>query len=150
MASSSSSCTAFTSPLGPIHHAHPSQQGASLRTLFSLLRRNGSSSSSTKSSSASKPSSSPLSLDCTLDTREKSTYTPSSATNAFSSPPPPYSFAPTGLEEDLVVLQEEEELIEESPAEKKQRLKAEKLEKKRREVLEADRRMDEALKSWGL
>ncbi|BGP12622.1 hypothetical protein JCM10213_008759 [Rhodosporidiobolus nylandii] len=152
------SSSAFTSPLGPLHFAHPSEQSASTRTLFSLFRRSGSSSSKPNSSRALKkvhPSSS--TLEYTFERATHSTYSPSPCTSSSSSSsengddlaPPPYSTA-AGLEEDLVVVEEEPVLKVETPAQRKERLKAEKLERKRQELLAADRRMDEALRSWGL
>ncbi|BGP12599.1 hypothetical protein JCM10213_008736 [Rhodosporidiobolus nylandii] len=151
------SSSAFTSPLGPLHLVHPSEQGASTRTLFSLFRRSGSSSKPTSPRALKKlhPSSSTLEYTCERATH--STYSPSLSTSSSSSSsengddlaPPPYSTA-AGLEEDLVVVEEEPVLKVETLAERKQRLKAEKLERKRQELLAADRRMDEALRSWGL
>ncbi|GAA5972211.1 hypothetical protein JCM11641_002360 [Rhodosporidiobolus odoratus] len=154
----STSPSTFSSPLGPLHLAHPADQGSPTRIFFSLFRRNG---SSTKSSSSSSSASRTLkqvdpsynSLEYTLDRSPSSTYSSSTISSIESHDglvPPPYT-ADNGLEEDLVVDGEEgrPEFKLETAEEKKQRLKAEKLDRKRRELIEADGRMDEALKSWG-
>ncbi|GAA5972246.1 hypothetical protein JCM11641_002372 [Rhodosporidiobolus odoratus] len=155
----STSPSTFSSPLGPLHLAHPADQGSSTRIFFSLFRRNG---SSTKSSSSSSSASRTLkqvdpsynSLEYTLDRSPSSTYSSSTISSIESHDglvPPPYT-ADNGLEEDLVVVGEEgrPEFKLETAEEKKQRLKAEKLDRKRRELIEADGKMDEALKSWGI
>ncbi|GAA6004371.1 hypothetical protein JCM10207_000690 [Rhodosporidiobolus poonsookiae] len=149
-----------TSIAGPLHLAHPSEQGAAVRTLLALFRRAPSASSASKASRSDsrtlkKRLASYGCLECTLDTADASTYTPPSPTPSSSScandlpPPPPYTAVlPThGAEEDLFVL--DDAPAPETPAEAKQRRKADKLERKRRELIEADRRMDEALKSYG-
>ncbi|GAA5887742.1 hypothetical protein JCM6882_001516 [Rhodosporidiobolus microsporus] len=165
-----SSATPFSSPLGPLHHAPPSQQGETVRALVSLFhlgRRNRTASSTSSSWSSSsktlkKPAPSYSTLECTFDPPtggEKSTYSPPSPC-AFSPspPPPPYSAAaalpPSGLEEDLLIVDEVAHALGlETKAERKERVRREKRapeERERREVIEADGRMDEALRGLGL
>ncbi|GAA5917087.1 hypothetical protein JCM6882_009490 [Rhodosporidiobolus microsporus] len=164
------SATPFSSPLGALHHAPPSQQGETVRALVSLFhlgRRNRTASSTSSSSSSSsskrlnKPAPSYSTLECTFDPPtggKKSTYSPSSP-SAFSPspPPPPYSataapsLPPSGLEEDLLIFDEVAHALGlETKAERKERLRREKRERERREVVEADGRMDEALRGLRL
>ncbi|GAA5835287.1 hypothetical protein JCM11251_006670 [Rhodosporidiobolus azoricus] len=162
--SSTSSSPPWSSSLGAMHHAPPSVQGETVRALFSFFRRNTPSATSTCSSPSSpttktlkKPFPSSSSLDCTIQPMgEKSTYSPLSPTSFPSLAPPPYSpSANSGVEEDLVVLDvgaKEMKMVVtlETKAERKERLKQEKLEKVRRELIETDKRMDEALGEMGL
>lgn len=71
-----------------------------------------------------------------IKTKEK-TFTPSEP----SSPPPPYRQA---IEDDLHCEDLEVKMSE------KERKKQEKLEKKLRDLIEADKRMSEALKGFGI
>ncbi|GAA6004388.1 hypothetical protein JCM10207_000700 [Rhodosporidiobolus poonsookiae] len=148
-----------TSLAGPLHLAHPSEQGAAVRTLLARFRRSPSSSSAAKGTSSfsgtlKKRPASYAPIECTLETTDASTYTPPSASSsscytADLPPPPPYTASPPhggASEEDLVVL---DDTSAETLEEAKQRRKAEKLERKRRELIEADKRMGEALKSYG-
>ncbi|GAA5835299.1 hypothetical protein JCM11251_006674 [Rhodosporidiobolus azoricus] len=161
--SSTGRLTPFSSPLGAMHHAPPSTQGESVRALFSFFRRNTSSPSSEKSSYSSsstralKKYAPSLALDCTIQTtNEKGTYSPLPTTGFSCLAPPPYSpSATSGIEEDLVVIdvdEEEEKMVLklETKAERTERLKREKLERKRGELVEADKRMDGALRSMAL
>ncbi|GAA6036614.1 hypothetical protein JCM8097_001252 [Rhodosporidiobolus ruineniae] len=145
----------FSPPLGPLHLAPATSQQATIssaRAVLSSFFSRRRSSASSKPSSSSSSSTAPVKahpkaekLAITLDAPVGfSSYSPSSA------PPPPYSAAASsfGTEEDLVVL--DESAHPETPSGRKAREKAEKLERKRAELIEADRRMDEELRRMGL
>ena len=74
-----------------------------------------------------------------IETEKENTFTPLG--NDHSSPPPPYCQATV---EDLHCEDVEVMMSE------KERQKQEKLERKRRELIEADQRISEALKGFGI
>ena len=74
-----------------------------------------------------------------IETEKENTVNP--LENDHTSPPPPYC---QSTEEDLFVEDTNIDMSE------KERKKQEKLERKRRELIEADQRMSEALKSFGI
>ena len=77
-----------------------------------------------------------------IETEKENTFTPLEESDRNdSSPPPPYCQS-TG--EDLYCKDVEVKMSE------KERKKQEKLERKRKELIEADNRMSEALKSYGI
>lgn len=130
--------TPFTSPMGPLHFSHPSQMTAFVLPLpsSSRIRSFFRSSSSTPSSSSSKDKPSHQAkkeekLTVEFESRKGSTFTP---LETPSSPPPSYSQA---TEEDLYC----EDIVVES--------KENELKERRANLIEEDRRMNEALKSIG-
>ena len=133
----------FTSPLGPVHFSHPSQSPSFVLPLPSSSRLRSffrpSSSSSTKSSQSKKDKKTlPIEVGW-IETEKENTFTPFE--NDHTSPPPPYRQA---TEEDLFVEDTNIDMSE------KERKKQEKLERKRRELIEADQRISEALKGFGI
>ncbi|GAA5823437.1 hypothetical protein JCM5353_002148 [Sporobolomyces roseus] len=129
----------FSSPLGPIHFSHPSQSPSFVLPLPSSSRLRSifrGASSSSKPTQAKKDKKQPEIKVEWIET-EKNTFTP--LENASS--PPPYRQA---IEEDLYCEEVEVKMSE------KERKKQEKLEKRRRDLIEADERMSEALKGFGI
>jgi len=135
----------FTSPLGPIQFSHPSQSpsflplpsSSRLRAFF----RPSSSSSSSKPNHGKKDKKT-LPIEVEWIETEKDTYTPLEGNDRNdSSPPPPYC---QSTEEDLYCEDVEVKMSE------KERKKQERLERKRRELMEADQRISEALKGFGI
>jgi len=138
---------AFTSPLGPLHFSHPSQSPSFVLPLPSSSRlrsffRSPSSSSSSKPTQNEKDKKTlPIEVEW-IETEKENTFTPLEESDRNdSSPPPPYCQS-TG--EDLYCKDVEVKMSE------KERKKQEKLERKRKELIEADNRMSEALKSYGI
>jgi len=74
-----------------------------------------------------------------IETEKENTVNP--LENDHTSPPPPYC---QSTEEDLFVEDTNIDMSE------KERKKQEKLERKRRELIEADQRISEALKGFGI
>jgi len=135
---------AFTSPLGPLHFSHPSQSPSFVLPFPSSSRLR----SFFRPSSSSSPRSTPrkkdkkhLSIEVEWIETEKENTCNLLENDHTSPPPPPYRQA---LEEDLYVEDVEVKMSE------KDRKKHEKLERKRKELIEADKRMSEALKSYGI
>ncbi|GAA5843610.1 hypothetical protein JCM5353_007278 [Sporobolomyces roseus] len=128
-----------TSPLGPIHCSHPSQSPSFVLPLpsSSRLRSIFRPSSSSKPPQTKKDKKQPKIEIEWFETKEN-TFTP--LENA-SPPPPPYRQA---IEEDLYCEDVEVTMSE------KERKKQEKLERRRRALIEADKRMSEASKSFGI
>ncbi|GAA5890759.1 hypothetical protein JCM5296_004832 [Sporobolomyces johnsonii] len=148
-----SSFAPFSSPLGPLHLAPPSSipsHTPSPSLFLSLLPSFKSKSKSKSKTLTARAHSTPRnkvealkSLECEIDASQ-STYSPLEAPR---SPPPPYrEAAAEGAEEDLYC---EDVAADEEPTgmNRKQETKEE---RKRREVIEADKRIGEALKQWGL
>ncbi|GAA5993862.1 hypothetical protein JCM5350_006819 [Sporobolomyces pararoseus] len=130
--------SAFSSPMGPLHFSHPSQMSSfvvspsRIRSFF----RTSSSSSSSSFSSKSKPSKDKEeALEIEYDYRrvKGSSFTPLEGEKhkTPSSPPPSYFQA---IEEDLYC---EDKVVDGE------------LEKKKKALIEADKRMSESLKSIG-
>ncbi|BGO94652.1 hypothetical protein NBRC10512_004919 [Rhodotorula toruloides] len=132
----------ISSPLGPLHLAHPADQAQPIRTLLSLFRRSRTTSNSAnpKAKSVSTPRrlEKAANLLCHIDDTCGNTFIAQTAEP--SSPPPPYYVA-AGQEEDLVCL-EVGEVVE---AARKQ----DELARQRQELLEQDRRMGEELARLG-
>lgn len=125
-----------TSPIGPIHFSHPSQSPSFVLPLpsSSRLRSIFRPSSSSKSTQVKKDQKQ-AKIEVEWIETEKNTFAPSKP----SSPPPPYRRA---IGEDLYCEDVEVKMSE------KERKKQEKLERKRRELIEADERISEALKGF--
>ncbi|BGO99296.1 hypothetical protein RTBOTA2_000364 [Rhodotorula toruloides] len=132
----------ISSPLGPLHLAHPADQAQPIRTLLSIFRR--SRTASNPANPKAKTISSPRRLekadkiDCRIVDARGNTYIAQAAEP--SSPPPPYYVA-AGQEEDLVCL-EVGEVVETGR-------KQDELARQRQELLEQDRRMGEELARLG-
>ncbi|GAA5823422.1 hypothetical protein JCM5353_002142 [Sporobolomyces roseus] len=130
----------FTSPLGPIHFTHPSQSPSFVLPLPSSSRLRSifrGPSSSSKPTQAKKDKKQPK-IEVEWIETEKNTFTPFENASPL---PPPYRRA---IEEDLYCEDAEVNMSE------KERKKQEKLEKRRRELIEADERISEALKGFGI
>ncbi|BGP21504.1 hypothetical protein JCM10295v2_000379 [Rhodotorula toruloides] len=122
----------ISSPLGPLHLAHPADQGQPIRTLLSLFRRGR---NQAKHSSSSQPLEKANHLDCHIVDTRGNTYV------APSSPPPPPYYVAAGREEDLVCL-ELGEVVEAGTEQ-------DELARQRQQLLEQDRRMGEELARLG-
>ncbi|GAA5940258.1 uncharacterized protein JCM15063_002581 [Sporobolomyces koalae] len=146
--------TSFQSPIGPLHMAHPSEMTSFVIPLPSssrirqFFRSNPSSSSSEHASKRSKKDSLQVTYDQSSRDR-KSTYTAAPAfelkrgSSLPQSPPPSYLQA---IEEDLYcedIVDETAERSNFAPGSKVQQVK-------RKQVIEADHKMSEALKSFGI
>ncbi|BGP28677.1 hypothetical protein JCM10296v2_000413 [Rhodotorula toruloides] len=132
----------ISSPLGPLHLAHPADQARPIRTLHSLFRRSRTTSNpanpKSKSISTSRRLEKAAKLDCHIVDTCGNTFVAQAAEP--SSPPPPYYVA-AGEEEDIVCL-EVGEIVEAGA-------KQDEVARQRQELLEQDRRMGEELARLG-
>ncbi|GAA5950945.1 hypothetical protein JCM3765_004636 [Sporobolomyces pararoseus] len=130
-----SQTTFSSSPMGPLHFAHPSQMTSfvvSTSRIRSLFRSSSSSSSSSSKGEISKGKKNILEVEYEHRKVKGSTFTPLESEKTPSSPPPPpYRQA---VEEDLYC---EDVIVDEE------------LEKKRKALIEEDKRMNEQLRSIG-
>ncbi|BGP12667.1 hypothetical protein JCM10213_008804 [Rhodosporidiobolus nylandii] len=163
------STSAFSSPLGPLHHAHPSTAPAHTLSLPSLFRSTKKSDSSSSSRSAKHTKklhiSSPVLISTSNGGLPDSTpvYTLSApASSRYSSPPPPYSRSsfpnlddendiPEVVEADepITALQEKQLLAKEVVEARMQSLDGERREQQARELASVDVAIARELKKLG-